>query len=50
MDVARKRLLFKAGGVALVLLVTAAAFSAYFRPDMIATFADAWALCASLVR
>jgi hypothetical protein len=50
MDAATRRLLWKSGGVALVVFACAAAFSAYLRPDMVAVFADLWAMCTALIR
>jgi hypothetical protein len=50
MDAARKRLWWRAAGVALLVLVSAAVFSAYLSPTMLGAFADAWAFCASLIR
>lgn len=50
MDSATKRLWWKAGGVALLAFVSAAAFSAYLRPDMLVVFGDIMSFCASLFR
>ena len=50
MDAASKRLWWKAGAVVLIAFACAAAFSAYLRPDMIATFGDVMSFCASLLK
>jgi hypothetical protein len=50
MEAARKRLLLKAGLVALAAFLVALAFSAYLRPDMLAAFNDLMAFCATLIR
>ena len=50
MGSARKRLWWKAAGVALFAFASAAAFSAYLRPDMLAAFGDIMSFCASLLR
>ena len=50
MDAARKRFWWMAAGVALLAFVTAAAFSAYLRPDMLVAFGDIMAFCAALLR
>ena len=50
MDAARKRLWWKAGAVVLVAFASAAAFSAYLRPDMLAAFGDLMSFCASLLK
>jgi len=50
MDSARKRLWWKAAGVALFAFAAAAAFSAYLRPEMLVAFGDLMAFCAALVR
>lgn len=49
MDAATKRLWWKAGAVILFGFAVAAAFSAYLRPDMVAVFADLWAMCTALI-
>ena len=50
MDSVSKRLWWKAAGAALLAFVSAAAFSAYLRPDMLAVFADVFSFCVSLMR
>lgn len=45
MEATRRRLVWKASGGALLALVTAAAFMAYLRPDMLVSFANAVMLC-----
>ena len=50
MDAARKRLWWKTAAVALVAFASAAAFSAYLRPDMLLAFGDIMSFCASLLR
>ena len=50
MDPANKRFLWTAAGVVLLAFVTAAAFSAYLRPDMLVMFGDLMAFCAALLR
>jgi hypothetical protein len=50
MDAAKKRFWWTAAGVVLLAVVTAAAFSAYLRPDMLVTFGDLMAFCAALIR
>jgi hypothetical protein len=50
MDTAKKRFWWTAAGVVLLAVVTAAAFSAYLRPDMLVTFGDLMAFCAALIR
>ncbi len=46
----RGGLWWKVAGVALLAFVSAAAFSAYLRPDMLAAFGDIMSFCASLLR
>ena len=41
MDAARKRQWWRAGGIALLALVSAAIFAAYLRPDMAVSFTNA---------
>ena len=41
---------WKAAGIALLAFVSAAVFSAYLRPDMVAAFGDVMSFCASLLR
>lgn len=50
MDAATKRFWWKAAGVVLLAFVTAVAFSAYLRPDMLVSFGDLMAFCAALIR
>lgn len=50
MDPANRRLWWRAAGVALLAFASAAAFSAYLRPDMLLAFGDIMAFCASLLR
>ena len=50
MDAAKKRFWWTAAGVALLAFVTAAAFSAYLRPDMLVMFGDLMSFCAALLR
>ena len=50
MDEAKKRFWWKAAGVVLLAFVSAAAFSAYLRPDMLVSFGDIMAFCAALIR
>ena len=50
MDAATKRFWWMAAGVVLLAFVSAAAFSAYLRPDMLVSFADLMAFCAALIR
>lgn len=45
MDVARRSLVLKAGGAALVALVCTGVFAAYLRPDMLVTAWNALLLC-----
>ena len=42
MDAARKRLWWRAGGVALLALASAVVFASYLRPDMVVSFANAF--------
>ena len=50
MDAGTKRFWWMAAGVALFAVVTAAAFAAYLRPDMVVTFADFMAFCTAVFR
>ena len=50
MDPAKRTLWWKAAGVALLAFASAAAFSAYLRPDMLVSFNDLLAFCAGLLR
>lgn len=46
MDARNKKLWWRAGGVVLLVAVSAAVFAAYLRPDMVVSFAGAvMALC-----
>jgi hypothetical protein len=45
-----KRLWWKLGLVVVLAFAAAAAFAAYLRPDMLVTFNDLMAFCASLIR
>ena len=47
---AAPRLWWKAGLVAVLAFVGAAAFAAYLRPDMLVMFNDLMAFCAALIR
>jgi hypothetical protein len=49
-DVTKKRFWWTAAGIALLAFVTAVAFSAYLRPDMLVSFGDLMAFCAALIR
>jgi hypothetical protein len=46
----RRRIGWIASGIAALSFVSAAAFSAYFRPDMLVVLSDAWAFCVGLVQ
>ena len=50
MDAARKRFWWTAAGAVVLALVTAVAFSAYLRPDMLVSFGDLMAFCAALIK
>lgn len=50
MDPAKRTLWWKAAGVALLAFLSAAAFSAYLRPDMLVRFGDLMSFCAALLR
>jgi hypothetical protein len=50
MDRAQKRFWWTAAGVVLFAFTTAAAFSAYLRPDMLVAFGDIMSFCAALIR
>lgn len=50
MDSAKKRFWWTAAGVVLFAFVSAAAFSAYLRPDMLVRFGDLVSFCAALIR
>ena len=49
-DAAKKRFWWTAAGVVLLAFVTAVAFSAYLRPDMVVSFGDIMAFCAALIK
>ena len=50
MDAAPKRFWWTAAGVVLLAFVTAVAFSAYLRPDMLVSFGDIMSFCAALIK
>ena len=50
MDAAKKRFWWTAAGLILLAFVSAAAFSAYLRPDMLVKFGDLIAFCAALIK
>ena len=50
MNAAKKRFWWTAAGLMLLALVSAAAFSAYLRPDMLVKFGDLMAFCAALIK
>jgi hypothetical protein len=50
MEAARKRFWWTATGVVLLAFITAVAFSAYLRPDMLVRFGDLMAFCAALIK
>ena len=50
MDAAKKRFWWTAVGVVLLAFATAAAFSAYLRPEMLVSFGDILSFCASLIK
>jgi hypothetical protein len=50
MERAKKRYWWTAAGIGLLAFVTAAAFSAYLRPDMVVVFGDIMSFCAALIR
>ena len=50
MDPDKRTLWMKAAGVALLAFASAAAFSAYLRPDMVVSFGDIMSFCAGLLR
>jgi len=49
-DVPKKRFLWMSAGVVLLVLISAAAFSAYLRPDMLVSFGDIMSFCAALLK
>ena len=49
-DTAKKRFWWTAAGLMLLAFVSAAAFSAYLRPDMLVKFGDIMAFCAALIK
>jgi hypothetical protein len=50
MDEARRRFWLRLGGIALLGFASAAAFSAYLRPEMLAAFGDLMAFCSALLK
>jgi hypothetical protein len=50
MEASRKRFWWTSAGVVLLAIVSAAAFSAYLRPDMLVSFGDLMAFCAALIK
>ena len=50
MDAGQKRFWWTAAGIVLLAFVTAAAFSAYLRPDMLVVFGELMSFCAALIR
>ncbi len=50
MDAAKKRFWWTAAGLMLLAFVSAAAFSAYLRPDMLVKFGDLMSFCAALIK
>ena len=50
MDTAKKRFWWTAVGLMLLAFVSAAAFSAYLRPDMVVSFGDIMSFCAALIK
>ena len=50
MNAAKKRFWLLAAGIVLLAFSTAAAFSAYLRPDMLVSFGDILSFCAALIR
>ena len=50
MDAAKKRFWWTAAGLMLLAFVSAVAFSAYLRPDMLVSFGDLMAFCAALIK
>ena len=50
MDAAKKRFWWTAAGTVLLVLVTAIAFPAYLRPDMLVSFGDIMSFCAALLK
>lgn len=49
-DAAKKRFWWSAAGAVLLALITAVAFSAYLRPEMLVKFGDLMAFCAALIK
>ena len=49
-DAAKKRFWWTAAGAVLLAFVSAVAFSAYLRPDMLVSFGDLMAFCAALIK
>ncbi len=50
MQAAKKRFWWTAAGVVLLAFVTAVAFSAYLRPEMLVSFGDILSFCAALIK
>jgi hypothetical protein len=46
----KRRFWWTAAGIVLLAFITAAAFSAYLRPDMLVSFGDILSFCAALIR
>ena len=49
-DVTKKRFWWTVAGIVLLAFVTAAAFSAYLRPDMLVSVGEIMTFCAALLR
>jgi hypothetical protein len=45
-----KRFWWTSAGVVVLAIITAVAFSAYLRPDMLVSFGDILSFCAALIR
>ncbi len=50
MDASKKRFWWTSAGVVLLVFISAAAFSAYLRPDMLVSFGDIMSFCAGLLK
>jgi len=46
----KKQIWWACAGAVLLVLVSAVAFSAYLRPDMLVSFGDLMAFCAALIK
>jgi hypothetical protein len=46
----KRQFWWTAAGIVLLAFVTAAAFSAYLRPEMLVSFGDILSFCAALIR